>query len=135
MRESGAWGKLGWVSCSETPWRRYWEDSLWRRWGDRLERSDADVQKFPGEVDTEEGGEGDVRGPRVSNFPSVERIRAQLTGVSGSKEHDLGTGESTQRLGLKLRRAWSGFQRGNPTFYSLKSPSRGLTSLGGSIPF
>ena len=91
--------------------------------------------QFPGEVDTEEGGKGDVRGPQVSKVPSVERIWAQLTGVSRSKELDLGMGESTQRLGLKLWRAWAGFQRGNPTFYSLKSPSRGLTSLGGSIPF
>lgn len=52
--------------------------------------------QFPGEVDTEEGGKGDVRGPQVNKVPSVERIRARLTGVSGSKEHDLGMGESTQ---------------------------------------
>lgn len=55
-------------------------------------------------MDAEEGGEGHVRGPRVNKVPSVERIRAQLTGVSGSKERDLGMGESTQRLGLKLWR-------------------------------
>lgn len=57
-----------------------------------------------GEVDAEEGGKGDVRGPQVNKVPSVERIRAQLTRVSGSKEHDLGMRESTQRLGLKLWR-------------------------------
>ena len=43
-------------------------------------------------MDTEEGGKGDVRGPRVSKVPSVERIQAQLIGVSESKEHDLGMG-------------------------------------------